>query len=150
MSKQAVRDTIFDFLADESNESVVDFTAQFGDVKDMISEAGVQPESPWLGVDFASDPAEPVSLTANNTQGLYREFGIIFLHVCTVGRIGAGNELLSRAEALINLFEGRRINDVVINTVGSLQTGPGQTLEFEGGYVSGTITLGYQFDYSKT
>lgn len=150
MSRLAVRTAIKDFLDANSSEDVIDITAEFEELKDLLQDHDIQPEAPWLGLEFSADPAEPVSLTANNTQGLYREYGLISLHVVTSARLGAGNELLSRGEGLINLFEGSRIGDVVINTVGSLNTGPGATLEFEGGYVSGTITLGYHFDYSRT
>lgn len=150
MSRKAVRDEIFSFLETNSSENVVDITAEFEQLNDLLSDSGIQPEGPWLGVEFSADPAEPVSLSATNTQGLYREFGLISLHVVAMGRLGVGNELLSRGEDLINLFEGSRINAVVINTVGSLNTGPGATLEFEGGYVSGTITIGYHYDYTRT
>ena len=146
MSSLAVRTLVRSFLEDESNESVVDLTGHFEDLRTLLSESDVQPDSPWLGLEFIADPEEPVSLSADNQKGLYREFGIIQLHVCAVARIGVGANLETRGEALQNLFRGRRIGGIVVDSVTPLNTGPGATLEFEAGYVSGTVSVAYHYD----
>lgn len=146
MSSLAVRTKIREFLADSSPETVVDLTGHFEDLRGLLGEAGVQPDAPWLGLDFSADPIEPVSLSADNTKGLYREYGIILLHVCAVARIGVGASLETRGEALLNLFRGLNIQGIIIERISPLNTGPGATLEFEAGYVSGTVSVEYHYD----
>lgn len=148
MSSQAVRTLTTDFLAANSAETVVDLTAHYEELRELLAEAEVQPDTPWLGVDFIGDGEEPVSLSADNTKGLYRETGLIQLHVCAVARLGVGANLITRGEALRNLFRGRRIGGIVVDTVSPVNTGPGATLEFEAGYVSGTISVAYHYDFT--
>jgi len=148
MSSSNVRTLVKDFLTAEiPSETVVDLTAQFDDVKEMLTDQySLQPDAPWLGIDFQGDTEEPVSLSADNEKGLYREFGQIQLHICAMAKIGVGASLLARAEVLRNLFRGRRIEGIVVESVSPLNTGPGATLEFENGYVSGTVIVAYHFD----
>lgn len=147
MSSTAVRTLVANFLTTEiPSETVVDLTGQFDDLRSMLAEEGVQLDAPWLGLEFSGDTEEPVSLSADNTKGLYREHGIIQLHIVAQARIGVGASLVSRAEALRNLFRGRRIGAIVVESVSPINTGPGTTLEFEGGYVSGTVSIVYHYD----
>lgn len=146
MSSAPVRQAIRNFLSTESTESVVDLSGHFEDLRELLEDEGVSPDAPWLGLDFSSDGEEPVGLSADNDKGLYREYGIVLMHVCAVAKIGVGASLESRGEVLLNLFRGRRINGVVIERVSPINTGPGATLEFEAGYVSGTVTAQYYYD----
>lgn len=146
MSSKAVRDLILDFLEDNSTETVVDLTGQFDNLRELLLEEEIQPDAPWLGVEFSSDGEEPVSLAADNTQGLYREVGLVQLHICAIGRIGVGVELVNRGDVLQKLFKGRRIGALVVESARPINTGPGATLEFEAGYVSGTVSVIYHYD----
>ena len=151
MSSLAVRTAVRQFLTDNiPAETVVDITGHFEDLRQLLADAGVQPDAPWLGLDFSSDGEEPVSLTADNTRGLYREYGLIQLHVCALAKIGAGADLETRGEALLNLFRGRRIGNIIVERVSPINTGPGATLEFDAGYVSGTVTAQYHYDNTLT
>ena len=146
MSSVAVRTLIRAFLESDSAEEVVDMTGQYDDLRGILEQENVAADAPWLGLDFVGNSEEPISLTANNTTGLYREFGIIQLHVCAVAKIGVGAELEARGEVLRDLFRGRRIGGIVVEKVSPINTGPGATLEFEAGYVSGTISVEYYYD----
>jgi len=148
MSSLAVRNLIKDFLYDESDETTIDLTGHFEDIRELLHEEEVQPDAPWLGLEFIAEGDEPISLTANNEQGLYREVGLVQLHICAVGRLGVGNELVERGDVLQKLFKGRRIGALVVESVRPINTGPGATLEFEAGYVSGTVTVAYHYDSS--
>ena len=148
MSSSAVRSGIRSFLNSNSNESVVDLTGEFEELRELLAESNVQPDAPWLGLEFIGSSEEPVSLSADNTKGLYREDGIVQLHICAVARIGVGSNLESRAETLRNLFRGRRIGGIVVDSVSPINTGPGATLEFDAGYVSGTVSVTYHYDFS--
>lgn len=148
MSSTNVRTLVRDFLEAESSETVVDLTGQYDDLRALLGESSVQPDAPWLGLEFVGDSEEPVSLSADNTKGLYREFGLIQLHVCAVAQLGVGATLESRGEILRNLFRGRRIEGIVVESVSPINTGPGATLEFEAGYVSGTVSVAYHYDFT--
>jgi hypothetical protein len=134
------------FLEDNSAEDVVDLTGQYDDLRSLLADAGVTPDAPWLGLEFIGDSEEPVSLSATNDKGLYRETGLIQLHVCAIAKIGAGAGLVTRGEVLRDLFRGARIGGIVVESVSPINTGPGATLEFEAGYVSGTVTVAYKYD----
>ena len=148
MSSSTVRNLVKQFLDDNSAEDVVDLTGHFEDIRQLLADEEITPDSPWLGLEFIGDLEEPVSLSADNEKGLYREYGLIQLHVCAVAQLGVGSELVSRGEVLRNLFRGRRIGSITVDTVSPVNTGPGATLEFEAGYVSGTISVGYHRDFS--
>lgn len=149
MSSESVRTLIKNFLAAEiPAETVIDLSTEFAELKDVISAAGLNADDPWLGLTFIGDDELPISLAATNDMGLYREVGSILLHVCAEAKIGVGNSMLTRGEVLRNLFRGRRIGSIVIEGVTPINFGPGATLEFEGGYVSGTIVISYHFDLS--
>jgi hypothetical protein len=146
MSSVYVRTQIKQFLDDNSNEDVVDMTAQFEDLRQLLAEYSIQPDASWLGLQFNGNDEVPVSLSATNDVGLYRETGIVQLHVVSEARIGVGDSLLARGEVLRNLFRGRRIGNIVIESVSPVNTEAGTTLEFEDGYMSGTCIVTYYCD----
>lgn len=146
MSSSSVRTLVKAFLDENSDETVIDLTGHYEDLREMVAVEGLQPDAPWLGLEFIAGIKEPVSLVADHQQGLYREYGLIQLHVVAAARIGVGSSLVSRAESLLNLFNGRRIGGIIVESVSPMNTGPGATLEFEGGYVSGTVSVSFHFD----
>lgn len=149
MSSSIVRTAVKDFLtAQISSETVIDLSTQYEELRDVIAAAGLNPDDPWLGLSFVGDDEIPVSLSATNDLGLYREVGSILLHVCAEAKIGVQDSMLARGEVLRNLFRGRRIGSIVVEGVSPINFGAGATLEFEGGYVSGTIVISYHADYS--
>lgn len=121
-------------------------TALADDFKEMLAEAGVQPDAPWLGLQFIGDDEIPIALAATNDQGKYRETGAIYFHVCSIARIGAGDGLLTRGETLRNLIRGRRIGTITIDSVTPMNFDNGATLDFEGGYMSGSFFVSYRRD----
>lgn len=146
MSSVYVRTQIKQFLDDNSAEDVIDMTSQFEDLRQLLAENSIQPDAPWLGVQFIGSDEIPVSLSATNDLGLYRETGAIQLHVVSEAKIGVGDSLLTRGETLRNLFRGRRIGDIVVESVSPMNTESGATLEFEDGYMSGTCIVAYYRD----
>lgn len=146
MSSEYVRTQIKDFLEANSDEDVIDLTGVFDEIKDLLSEAGIQPSAPWLGIQFVGDDEIPVALAATNDQGKYRETGGIFFHVVSEAKIGVGDSMLTRGEALRNLFRGQRIGGILIESVKPMNFESGATLQFEGGYMAGTFFVEYQRD----
>lgn len=150
MSSALVRGLVKDFLDENSNEDVIDISAESFELRKLLAAYDLPPDAPWLGLQFIGDNEIPVSLAANNEQGLYRETGSIILHVCAEARIGVQDSLVARGEVLRDLFKGQRIGAIVVEGVTPINFGAGATLEFEGGYVSGTITVSYHADSSPT
>lgn len=147
MSSLHVRTQIKNFLAAEApTESVIDLTSLFQEIKELIEDSGLGEEDPWLGVQFIGDDEIPVGLYATNEVGKYRETGAIYFHVVSVAKLGNGDSLLTRGEALRDLLRGRRIGSVVIESVSPMNFDSGATLQFEGGWMSGSFIVGYQMD----
>lgn len=147
MSSLSVRTAIKSFLSSNaSGESVVDLSGDFQDFKQLLTEAGVQPDAPWLGLEFIGDDEIPIALAATNVQGKYREFGSIHLHICDVAKIGCGDAILTRGETLRDLFRGSRIGSILIESVTPLNFGRGATLDFDGGFMSASFLVAYQKD----
>jgi hypothetical protein len=147
MSSSFVRTSILSFLGSGSSETLIDLTAEYDDIKDMIKDAGIGVNDPWLGVQFVGADERPVDIGATNTRGKYREEGIIYLHIVDIAKLGVHNGILTRAEALRNLFRGRRINGTVkIIAVSPPNFGEGVTLSFAGGYTAALVQIDYQRD----
>lgn len=148
MSSVYVRTKVKDFLAaNAASEKVIDLSAVFDDIRDMISDAGLDPNDPWLGLQFLGNGEDPITVPANNIQGKYRELGAIYLHVVDIAKLGVADSILMRAESLRNLFRGQRIDDVTIESVTPANFGNGATLDFEGGYTSASIIVNYKRDF---
>lgn len=147
MSSLSVRTAIKSFLTtNASGEKQVDLTSDFQDFKELLTDSGVSQDAPFLGLQFIGDDEIPIALAATNDQGKYRESGAIFFHVATVAKIGNGDSLLTRGEALRNLMRGRRIGSILIQSVTPMNFDSGATLAFEGGYMSGSFLASYIYD----
>ena len=150
MSSVNVRTAIANFLAANApTEKQIDLTAQYAELKELIEDAGLGPEESWIGLQFIGDDEIPITVPATNTQGRYRETGAIFIHVVEIAsklRLGGGNPLLTRGETLRNLMRGRRIGAILIESVTPMNFEAGATLQFEGGYMSGSFVASYQYD----
>jgi len=147
MSSLAVRTQIKAFIAANApTESVVDLTSLYQEIKELLDDSGIDPDSPWLGIQFIGGDERPIALAATNDQGKYREDGAIYFHVVDVARLGNGDSLLTRGETLRNLLRGRRIGDIIIESCTPMNFDTGATLQFEGGYMSGSFLVSYIMD----
>lgn len=147
MSSKFVRDEILGFLvAPNTSERVVDLTAEFIELKDFLESNGVLDQQTWIGVQFVGSQEVCVDIRGTNTRGKYREDGIIYLHIVDIAKLGVHNAILNRAEAIRNLFRGRNINGILINSVSPPNFGEGITLRFEGGYTAALLQIDYQRD----
>lgn len=147
MSSLYVRTQVKEFITGNSDETIIDITALYSELDQVISDADLQPDAPWVGLQFVGGDDLPVSLAADNTQGLYRETGSIQIHIVAAAAIGVGDGLVSRGEVLRSLFVGRRIGTIVIDSVAPMNTESGATLEFDGGYMSGTFLMSFHRDH---
>jgi hypothetical protein len=148
VSSKFVRDNVIAFIqAQAPTEKIVDLSGDFGELQDVLTDAGITDSEPWLGIQFLGSNEAPVDIRASNTRGKYRESGIIYLHIVEVARLGVNNPILLRAEALRNKFRGQRISGtIIVETVSPCNFGDGITLNFEGGYTAGLVQVDYQND----
>lgn len=148
MSSKHVRDGIVDFInAELSGENLVDLTAEYLEVQELLTRNNLQPRQPWLGLQFVGSEEIPVDIGATNSRGKYREIGVIYLHVVDVSKLNVHKSIISRAETIRNAFRGRRIADtILIEGVSPVNFGGGITLSFTGGYSAGVIQIDYQRD----
>jgi hypothetical protein len=147
VSSLAVRTAIKTFISSTlPGEHLIDLTSQTEELRDLIQREGLADDAPWLGIEFFGDDEVPVTVPATNGKGKFRETGTIQIHVVAAARLGAGDGLLTRGEALRDLLRGQRIGDVLIETVTPMNFNPGSTLDMGAGYMSGTTTAAYEFD----
>lgn len=147
MSSSYVRSEIKTFLSANSAESdIIDLTAQYSSLTNMLSDNGVGRNDPWLGLQFIGSSEEPITLNSGNTVGKYREIGSIFLHIVERVKNTVADDILTRSEALRTLLRGQRINDIIIESVSPPNFESGATLQFEGGYQSASIIVSYERD----
>lgn len=147
MSSSYVRTQIKTFISSNiPSETVVDLTGVYDELQDILEAEGVSYEDPWLGLQFIGNEEMPINVGANNTQGLYREYGNVFLHIAAMSTIGVSTGILARAETIAVAFRGQRINDIIIESVSPPNFELGATLDFEGGWTSASIVLNYYRD----
>jgi hypothetical protein len=143
MSSKELRTQIKDYLALNSGETVVDISGEFRELIDVATYNSITPDDNWAAIQFIGSDEEPISVEAK----CYREFGSIFIHVIAPIQIDVVNaNILDRAETMRSLFRGKRINDIVIESVSPLSTESGTTLEFDNSFTSGTFFINYYRD----
>lgn len=148
ISSPYVRTQIKSFLSTNlASEDVIDLTSDFQTIKELVADSGIEPDSPWLGVQFLGDDEQPITIPATNDQGKYRETGAIYFHFVDVARLGNGDGLLTRGQVLRDLIRGRRIGSIIIESVTPMNFDAGATLPFEGGYMSGSFLVSYYCDF---
>lgn len=149
MSSVYVRDTFKAFIvAQAATESLVDLSAHFESVEDLLAQQTppLGPKVPWLGIEFLPSDEVPIAIATGNTQGKYRESGIIQLHVVGIAKLGVADSILTRGETLRALLRGRNISGIRIESVSPVNFALGATLDFEAGFMSGTILVSYEHD----
>jgi len=147
MSSLTVRTTINTFLTTNfPTETIIDLSGDYLDMEDLIAEAGITRDDPWIGLQFSGNEEIPVDILATNDAGTYRESGSIFIHVVDIAKSGVQNAILSRVELIRNKLRGQRIGSLVIEAVSPANFGNGVSLSFEGGYTSATINIDYHLD----
>lgn len=149
MSSTYVRTQIKNFIQTKlPSENLIDLTAMYSTLDNMIADAGVGDDDPWLGLTFIADEDEIYEIPTNNASGKYREVGVIMLHFVDIAKLAVGDSIVARAEAAKNAFRGQRINDILIDSITPVNFDRGATLDFDGGYISGSIMLAYRRDES--
>jgi len=148
MSSTYVRDEIKTFLSANTTEKIVDLSGHFEEIQDLIKAYGVGPKDDWVGLLFVGSDEIPITIGSNNTQGRYRETGVVEFHVVGLAKLGGSNSILLRADALRSKLRGQRIGNIFVESVTPANFGGGSALRFEGGYVSATFLISYETDFN--
>jgi nitrous oxidase accessory protein NosD len=149
VSSSYVRTQITNFVGtDLASETLVDLTGVYDELQDVLNAVGVSYEDSWLGMQFIGNEELPINVGADNSQGCYREYGAVYLHIVAMATIGCHTGILSRSETIRNAFRGQRINDIIIENVSPPNFELGATLDFEGGWVSASVVVSYYRDYN--
>lgn len=148
MSSKIVRQEINAWILANipSEPNVIDLTAQYLNMSELLAKESIGRNDPWLGIQFIGAGEEPSTLYANNTNGCYRETGSVFLHVVDRAKDTVLDDLLTRIETIRNKLRGQRINDIVVQGVTPPNFESGATLQLEGGYQSASIIINFYRD----
>lgn len=146
MSSVYVRTEIKNFLTLNSTEKFIELDGHYESIEDLLIQEGTDMNSPWVGLTFTGDDEIPISIAAGNNQGLYRETGLVQIHIVDIAKLGVSGSMLARAEVLRNLLRGSRVADVKIESISPPNFDLGTTLEFEAGFMSCTFTAEYEYD----
>lgn len=143
MSSKYIREQIATFVnSDIPLENFIDLTAESDQLNDLVESYGLSYEDPWLGCQFIGSDENPIAVGNKD----YRETGSVFLHVVAPAKKGVRAGIIDRAEAIRDAFRGKRINDIVIESVTPPNFEAAATLQFEGGYTSASVIVNYYRD----
>lgn len=147
MSSSYVRTQVKAFITSNiPSEDVIDLTGEFDNIKDLLAKNSINPNDPWTALQFIGNSELAITVPATNTDGKYREFGVVIIHIVERSKATAVASCLTRAEAFRDAFRGQRINDILIKEVSPPNFDQGATLNFEGGYTSAAVIVTYERD----
>ena len=149
MSSKYVRDQVKSFLGTESSETVIDFSAEYRTVDKLLKDLSIADSASWLGIEFLPSDEAPLAMLSNNDGGCYRERGVVLMHVVAPISLTHRDDILTRAETLLQIFRGVTINgDIYVETLTHANFATSATLSFERGYESAAITLNFYRNYN--
>lgn len=145
MSSATTRTEIKNYLTANTAEPFIDLSGEFREFLDLLAAESIGQDDEWLAIQFIGSSEEPISIIA----GCYREFGSVFIHVVAPINIGAIDGILTRCETIRSIFRGKRINDIVVESVSPPNTEIGTTLEFDNNFISASFTIDYYRDIKE-
>ncbi len=147
MSSVYVRNQFKSFLtAQAASEKQADMSGGYADLEDFLAAKGITMLDAWLGLQFIPGEETPITLPATNSQGKYRETGAVYIHIVDVAKPNVNDSILARGETLRDLFRGRRLGEVKIESMTPVNFELGATLSFEGGFIAGSFIISYEYD----
>ena len=147
MSSASVRLSVKNVFASEiPGEKLVDMSAQYETISDLLQRLSIDLDEEWVGLLFIGDREETVSLAADNTRGCYREYGMVQVNVIAPAAIGVADDMVARADAIRNVFRGRRLGNMIVEEVTPPNTERGAILEMEANFMSASFEIMYYLD----
>lgn len=149
MSSKYARDQIKSFIGLNSPEHLIDFSAEYRTVDKLLTDEGLSHSDTWLGVEFLPSDESPQAMVSSNSGGCYKEMGVVLMHVVSPISLTHRDDILTRAEALLQIFRGATINgDIYVESLTHANFSTSATLSFERGYESAAVTLNFYRNYN--
>lgn len=145
MSSVYVRTEIKDYFAANSTEKLVDISGEFRELRNLLTDESITDSDNWVAIQFVGNTEEMISVP----KGCYREFGTISFHVVAPIAIGAIDGILTRCETIRSLYRGKRIDDIIIESVSPPNTEVGTTIDFENNFMSASFFVDYYSDIKE-
>jgi len=145
MSGVLTRTEIKSYFASNSAEKLVDISGEFRELRNLLEDESITIDDSWVAIQFVGNSEEMVSVP----KGCYREFGTISFHVVAPIAIGAIDGILIRCETIRSLYRGKRINDIIIESVTPPNTEIGTTIDFENNFMSASFFVDYYRDIKE-
>jgi hypothetical protein len=146
MSSVYVRNSMKNFLTSNSSEKFIELDGHYENIEDLLVQEGTDMNSPWVGLSYTGNDEIPISIAAGNNQGVYRETGLVQIHIVDIAKLGVSGSMMARAEVLRNLLRGSRVSDIKVESISPPNFDLGTTLEFEAGFMSCTFSVTYEYD----
>jgi len=149
LSSKTVRTLLTNFWTANLNVAeprLVDITGDFRELQDLLDANGITNDHPWAALQFIPSDESPITVSANNSQGLYRERGSLFIHIVEPVKDNAASLTLDRSEVIRDAYRGQRISGLVVESLTPVNFESEATLEFSGGWTSGSIIVNFYYD----
>jgi len=145
MSGVLTRTEIKNYFGANSVETLIDISGEFREIKNLLTDEVIADTDNWVAIQFVGNAEEMISIP----KGCYREFGTISFHVVAPIAIGAIDGILTRCETIRSLYRGKRINDIIIESVSPPNTEIGTTIDFESNFMSASFFVDYYRDIKE-
>jgi hypothetical protein len=150
VSSILVRQVFKDFVqANIGTEKLVDLTAEYRDLKDVLAAYAIGPLESFTAISFVGNEDSAITIGSNNVQGKYREMGAVYIYFVATARLGVSDAILLRAETFRKKIRGLRLGssqDVLIDSVTPPNFDTGVGFQFESGFIAATLICTYEYD----
>lgn len=149
MSSAYVRTQFKNFISSQlvAPDTLIDLSGEFSELQNLLTDSGVGLGGIWTGIEFFPGDEVPITISADNTQGKYRETGAVYIHILGIASLGNGSDaILNRAEALRNALRGQRLGSIFVESVTPPSFNDSGSLGFADGYVAASFLISYQND----
>lgn len=145
MSSIDVRNKVKLYFNTNWSETIVDMSGESREIRDLLSDEGLSSTDVWIGLQFIGSSEEMIS----TPKGCYRESGSISIHVVAPISSTAIDDILLRCKTIRSLFRGRRIDEIIIESVSPPNTEVGTTIDFEANFTSASFFIDYYADIKE-
>lgn len=145
MSSLDVREDLKTYFDASTSEVIIDISGETRDLLTVMQANSIGVNDECLFIQFIGSNEEPISVQA----GCYRETGTMYIHVIAPVAIGAIDGILTRCKTIRSIFRGKRVDNIVIESVSPPNTETGTTVEINNNYTSASFFIDYYADIKE-
>lgn len=145
MSSLQVRSDIKNYFSSNSSEVIIDISGEFRDLITLMSANSIGQNDTCIFLQFIGNDEDYISVIGN----CYRETGTIYVHVIAPIKIGVIDDILTRCENIRSIFRGKRINNIVIESVSPPNTEAGTTVDINNNFTSASFFIDFYADIKE-